>query len=483
MSILPTNHDRLAEVNLPSGPNPSGDKPKRPRKKKPNLGQIYAKSLPLEVHPLPTFQPSNPLSLLRITYTWISHLLFPPTSHPTMPYVGCFSSETRSVHVTDPKHVRALWEMGFFGKGILSRSEPSWLEREKARLRRERFGAQGKAAAEDATVARREERRLFKLERARLERERIERQRMVEEGKLDPDDLTALEDGKVADEAILSDEASTSPLRNETLADRNLTVKDNEFGEGSLKDENPSVLNYSSTEALNGTMNGNVREEGDLQGADASQHIPSQETSVQKPPEAASRDPAVMDEEDELDFDIADQEHLQLTLEEAFFLCYGLGVLSVFPSDGPNSTLVSPKTSPQPLTTSELLTLLCAHSSFPPSPQAITLDLDDQFMLNYVTYHHFRSFGWVVRPGLKFSVDYLLYNRGPVFSHAEFAVLIIPSYTHRFWNTPGGRARRRVDEQKDWVVVALRKQGPESGQEDFGALLRRHPVALGSYSR
>ena len=75
---------------------------------------------------------------------------------------------------------------------------------------------------------------------------------------------------------------------------------------------------------------------------------------------------------------------------------------------------------------------------------------DDQFLLNYVTYHHFRSLGWVVRPGVKFAVDYLLYNRGPVFSHAEFAILIIPSYLHRDWNSPGGMSRRRVDEQKDW---------------------------------
>jgi tRNA-splicing endonuclease subunit Sen2 len=79
---------------------------------------------------------------------------------------------------------------------------------------------------------------------------------------------------------------------------------------------------------------------------------------------------------------------------------------------------------------------------------------DDQFLLNYAAYHHFRSLGWVVRPGIKFGVDYLLYNRGPAFSHAEFAVLVIPAYTHRFWNTPGGRLRRRIQEEeggaKDW---------------------------------
>ena len=46
---------------------------------------------------------------------------------------------------------------------------------------------------------------------------------------------------------------------------------------------------------------------------------------------------------------------------------------------------------------------------------------NNPFIIKYAVYHHFRSLGWVVRGGLKFSVDYLLYKRGPVFSHAEFA--------------------------------------------------------------
>jgi tRNA-splicing endonuclease subunit Sen2 len=46
-----------------------------------------------------------------------------------------------------------------------------------------------------------------------------------------------------------------------------------------------------------------------------------------------------------------------------------------------------------------------------------------------------------VRGGTKFSVDYLLYNRGPVFSHAEFAVLILPSYSDPFWKTDASRRK------------------------------------------
>jgi tRNA-splicing endonuclease subunit Sen2 len=39
--------------------------------------------------------------------------------------------------------------------------------------------------------------------------------------------------------------------------------------------------------------------------------------------------------------------------------------------------------------------------------------------VSYVAYHHYRSLGWVVKTGIKFCVDWLLYKRGLVFSHAE----------------------------------------------------------------
>lgn len=45
---------------------------------------------------------------------------------------------------------------------------------------------------------------------------------------------------------------------------------------------------------------------------------------------------------------------------------------------------------------------------------------DDPFLVSYVAYHHFRSLGYVVKPGVKFSADWLLYKRGPVFNHAEY---------------------------------------------------------------
>jgi tRNA-splicing endonuclease subunit Sen2 len=61
----------------------------------------------------------------------------------------------------------------------------------------------------------------------------------------------------------------------------------------------------------------------------------------------------------------------------------------------------------------------------PPSPGTLTLAPkpppmypDDPFLVSYIAYHHYRSLGWVVKPGIKFCCDWLLYRRGPAFSHS-----------------------------------------------------------------
>lgn len=73
---------------------------------------------------------------------------------------------------------------------------------------------------------------------------------------------------------------------------------------------------------------------------------------------------------------------------------------------------------------------------------------DDPFMLSYVAYHHYRSLGWVVRSGVKFGVDYLLYNRGPAFSHAEFSITVLPSYSHPYWHSTEDHRQYVADKTK-----------------------------------
>ncbi|MCJ1353797.1 MAG: hypothetical protein MMC33_003784 [Icmadophila ericetorum] len=368
-----------------------------PKQRRPNFAVLHARPLPLQIYPLPPLIPHNPLSLLQIAYTYLSQALFPPASHPSTKYKVYFSTATCSVHVTDEETARALWESGFFGKGSLSRSEPNWLDKEKRRL-----GIIMGETVEERTRKRREERREFKKGRAMKEREAIEEK-----------------------------------LRLERLGESNvygsLEANPEVDGKAVNLDRDPDLLSTKETSASELTQFSETRlVEADLSNGVIENPAPisSQET-LRDSPEAATdipNLPMVV---------IETQEHLQLTLEEAFFLTYGLGVLDVY----------SPKTR-QIIPTDALFSIFRVYSYFPPTSE---FRPDDPFLVSYVVYHHFRSLGWVVRPGIKFAVDYLLYHRGPVFSHAEFAVVILPSYTHPYWHaTPDRSAETKKKETKPW---------------------------------
>ncbi|KAK1966921.1 tRNA intron endonuclease [Colletotrichum sublineola] len=130
--------------------------------------------------------------------------------------------------------------------------------------------------------------------------------------------------------------------------------------------------------------------------------------------------------------EMANKEHLQLTSEEAFFLSFGMGALRV----------VDPATK-APIPTSELFDLFRSYSYFP-LRAAEELQPDDGFLVNYAVYHHFRSLGWVPRAGIKFGVDWMLYAKGPVFDHAEFGAIILPSYSDQWWKQSGHPLPRKT---------------------------------------
>lgn len=105
------------------------------------------------------------------------------------------------------------------------------------------------------------------------------------------------------------------------------------------------------------------------------------------------------------------RECLLLSPEEAFFLSYGLGCLTVISSSPFNKS--SSETDDSEAT---LLPLLELWRRF--------RDLDPCFHAKYVAYHYYRSRGWVPRCGLKFGVDFLLYVSGPAHYHATFSVVV-----------------------------------------------------------
>lgn len=90
--------------------------------------------------PLPRIVPKN----------WVFdhlRLLFPFFSTPSQDtddlVIGVLDTPSRSVWVFDQEQQMTLWRKGFFGKGNLSRSEPTWLKREINRLQLEKKGGKG----------------------------------------------------------------------------------------------------------------------------------------------------------------------------------------------------------------------------------------------------------------------------------------------------------------------------------------------------
>lgn len=471
---------------------------KTPQPRGPPLHQIYALPAPIKTFPLPTFYPNNPISIIHIAYAWLGQLFRPPPAEPSVVHTAVWSEMTTSVHVTNERSVRALWEQGFYGKGNLSRSEPNWLKREQVRK-----GLEMAHVSELQTLQRREERARAKWERARLEQEAIRQTRQEEADRqaaavvaavtsapsiapvvgtqtllrstyaaippTGPFELLALPNS-AADLSLILAEAShqgnvpetfavLQPSEIEDLESKNIDV-DALLGppipadtivEPSLDDRvgmstgivQPSEVLLSPTgpehlEPRDIKRRKSVRFSPQVESTTFDLADPPSPKHIGSPPATPSSQStlAVVETPEKTAVeDIVNKEHLQLMPEEAFFLSFGLGVLNII---DPLSGLA--------FSNHDLLTLFRQHSYFPPrwGPDEPDLEPDDEFLLHYVVYHHFRSLGWVPRAGIKFGVDWLLYTRGPVFDHAEFGIVIIPSYTHPYWQNSEKRLRKKT---------------------------------------
>ncbi|KAI1480311.1 hypothetical protein F4774DRAFT_379259 [Daldinia eschscholtzii] len=478
VSVTPNQHDDVPPASVNSDKSTQVKPKSRPNAPKgPPLHQIYALPAPIRTFPLPTFYPSNPLSLFHVVYAWVSQLVSPPPVEPAVIHQGTWSPETRSVHIKNPKSIRALWEQGFFGKGNYSRSEPNWLKREQARR-----GEHDGHVAEAVTAQRREERKMMKWDRARKEQEAIERTRQLEAwtAPVGPAELLALPNSHRELKPIYSNGSANGSLARTPILNgtRNIDETANEVSNGVPFPIDTSVSKNSTktTTAEKDTIAVASGINGHSSRPQTPTNPPKRRKSVRFSPKVESTtfqlfDPpsphhgaltngnpingnasngvsplvrptdlglsqpvleskAVAKPNPESELELVDKEHLQLCPEEAFYLVFALGVLSVLdPATG------------KPMTPANLFAL-CRQISYMP-PKTIDLQPDDPFLIHYAVYHHFRSLGWVTRPGIKFGVDWMLYNRGPVFSHAEFAVIVLPAYTDPWWKAQGRQPPRK----------------------------------------
>jgi tRNA-splicing endonuclease subunit Sen2 len=442
--------------------------PKQPQESRRPLHLVHALPAPVKTFPLPAFYPSNPLSLLHLAVAWLRQIISPPCE-PSVMHTGIWSPSSKSVHVQDWDSVRALWEHGFFGKGSLSRSEPNW---HKGQL--VKHGILEAHVSEIMTNQRREKRKQDKWERARLEQEAILQIRLKEasESNGQPVDLTLHLDVDAKEASIEGTLPNETGVASEAPAD---SPDDNLILEApSMK---RSGVNGNSITRSTSQTTGEIQLSNGAQDTERDTPSPASDSGDRSSPKKSVRfSPTVesttfqpseplspgfvskrMDSPDGLGLglstgtevvfapdeqtstkevtqeEVVNKEHLQLTLEEAFFLVFGLGVLQIVDD---NKSVIS---------TRELFDLFRRYSYFPPrvGQYEQALQPDDRFLVHYTAYHHFRSLGWVPRGGIKFGVDWLLYTRGPVFDHAAYGLIIIPSYTHPEWPT-GKRDRTRT---------------------------------------
>ncbi|KAI9141110.1 hypothetical protein BKA69DRAFT_1076102 [Paraphysoderma sedebokerense] len=317
----------------PAVSNVDNDPSKKPRRKRKTYPPVYLLpivpkqiqiSLDIVRHLLP-FIPQQFISFISKPFRVIANIPLVsnflednlPTFQQLLHVRHCQGHLVGSVvWVTEQQDIDTLWNYGFFGKGVLSRSEPTWFKR----LTNHRES--GEVFSEEILIQRRRQRAKKKLEKK-----------------------------GILDSSIFNPESNPGEANNAEAKD----------------DDDP----------------------------------------IESEP-------------------LQNLEHLQLTPSEAFFLVYFIKSLTV--SD--------------PLTKQKILPLTLwkrfvqqssspSHLSLSPSPESSSqpeITGFNPFIIDYVAYHYFRSKKWVVKSGLKYGVDYVLYHKGPVYSHSEYAVLLIPTF-------------------------------------------------------
>ena len=327
-----------------------------------NNNQIYANALPIvlstdEYGGLPQIFPHNPVSWICFAYQYLSIQVRAVPQLRVKPFKVDY--EDGVFKVTDEEDMRNLWKQGFFGKGTLSRSDPSWKTRTNRRLN---LDEDLDITSEEITRMRREERKKFKTERSKLQELELKQR----QNKISNAELQTLEEVRESLNALKLE----TPKYNQPL-----------FQLDALRIEDQNIIKDGIIMSL---------------------------------------------------------EYLQLQKTEVFFLRFALNAINL------------------ELSLSQLFSECCDHNISPNNP----------FILEYVVYHHYRSLGWCVRSGIKFGCDMLLYKRGPPFSHAEHAVLIMSDTSHD-WSSISSISRVIGGVKKNLVLAFI--DGPTT--EEFDAVV------------
>ncbi|KAG0227811.1 hypothetical protein B0O80DRAFT_118960 [Mortierella sp. GBAus27b] len=286
------------------------------------------------------------------------------THHPHLDLIQAeFHPQGQSVWVKGDRNMETLFRQGFFGKGTLSRSEATWKQRHTE-------GTQDGLSLEEITRQRR-------VERARQKK-----------GK------SQLHQGQAADTT-----SSTSPS---------------------------TPVSYTNNTSGHEPTGGSISSSGDAKTSSA--------TSTTSAPGRSHAKTTIGNHEESF-------EHLQLSMEEAFFLVFAVESISVTEAAPIRQTTsldtLQPSTETRlsveyrcpvsPMSIQECWLRFSEASATPQrSLSGFAINPNNPFIIRYVVYHYYRSQGWIVKDGLKYGTDFLLYKKGLVFGHSQYAVKVVP---------------------------------------------------------
>ena len=116
---------------MSSAPAPPAVPTAGPSTLRPAIGMGKTRNQQKYGTPLPILLPSSPLfpkPAKTVLASYTPSLLSGPRIRVPQ-CVGRYDATTRSVWITDKDDMAILFQRGFFGKGTLSRSEPTWRNR------------------------------------------------------------------------------------------------------------------------------------------------------------------------------------------------------------------------------------------------------------------------------------------------------------------------------------------------------------------
>jgi len=286
----------------------------------------FVRPVPIHVIQIPPVYPGNPVSWIVAACSFLYQAITLSNKKIDVLY----DKEDCCFKVTDREDANYLWESGFYGKGSLSRSEPTWIARAQKRI----LGVNAKElTGEEIVKYRRQLREAYKKDR---------------------------------NDFLLRERKYKLSGDKEKLAE----------------------LEVERTK---------LSERRDL-------------ISRARPPSRSFNQDKLRPDDQELIIDghtVRNIEFLQLTQCESLFLSY-IGAVRVTAGKDESTVVIS---------TIKLLKAQVLEFG-EVSPQ-------NEFLIQLVVYMHYKSLGWCVKGGLKFSSDYVLYQRGPPFHHAAFAVTIM----------------------------------------------------------